>query len=192
MIKKLSFLFLLATTAFSASAQNVAIADLQQDVELLKREIGQLRLDIEQLSRENRTLLSELNKLKRGSAGNDVVKSQISSVRTEVSAQNEALKREIISVVRKDMEAMTSQMNTAIAKLSKSMNASVQAPVATKKFSTDYPESGFLYTVKSGDTISKIAQKYNSKIKWIQDANEISDPSRGLKVGAEIVVPQKK
>lgn len=45
--------------------------------------------------------------------------------------------------------------------------------------------------MQAGDSISKIARKMNSRIKWIQDANKIADPSRGLRIGDEIFVPQK-
>ena len=75
-------------------------------------------------------------------------------------------------------------------KLAKAIGSRPQAsmPVA---FGSDYPQSGITYVVQSGDTLAKIARKNNSKIKWIQDANKIADPSRGLRIGDKIFIPQE-
>ena len=66
----------------------------------------------------------------------------------------------------------------------------MEEELSMKEQKKDYPKSGITYTVQSGDSISKIARKNNSRIKWIQDANKISDPSK-LQVGDEIFIPQK-
>ena len=107
-----------------------------------------------------------------------------------ISAQNETLKREIISLVKKDLESMAAQTNANMQKLAAAIGTRPQANLPTT-FSDDYPKTGVTYTVQAGDSISKIARKMNSKIKWIQDANKIADPSRGLRIGDEIFVPQK-
>ena len=88
------------------------------------------------------------------------------------------------------MEAMAAQTNAAMEKLAKAIGSRPQAsmPVA---FGSDYPQSGITYVVQSGDTLAKIARKNNSKIKWIQDANKIADPSRGLRIGDKIFIPQE-
>ena len=85
---------------------------------------------------------------------------------------------------------MASQTNTNIQKIAAAVGNRPQAELPTN-FSDNYPKTGITYTVQSGDSISKIARKHNSKIKWIQDANKIADPSRGLRVGDEIFVPQQ-
>ena len=86
-------------SAFTLCGQTAAVADLQQDMALLKREVGQLRLEVEQLRRENEELL---RKIKQSSNDdNENVKQQLSFAKSEISAQNETLKREIISLVKK-------------------------------------------------------------------------------------------
>ena len=55
-------------------------------------------------------------------------------------------------------------------------------------FSDDFPQKGAVHTVKKGETVSSIAQKYNSKVKWIIDANLIVYPSK-LLIGTELFVP---
>ena len=171
-----------------SSAQSVA--DMQQDLALLKREVGNLRLEVEQLSNQNQELARKLRQAQASTSSNDVVQAQIASVRNNVSSQNEALKREIVALVKKDIENLAKQTDTAIQKLAKAIGSRPQAE-PTKTFSKDYPQTGIEYTVQSGDTLGKIARKHNSKVKWIQDANEIADANRGLRVGQQIFIPQK-
>jgi LysM repeat protein len=57
-------------------------------------------------------------------------------------------------------------------------------------FSSDYPQKGFVHKVEKGETVSSIAKKYESKVKWIIDANQIADPTKVF-VGKELFVPQK-
>ena len=47
-----------------------------------------------------------------------------------------------------------------------------------------------VYTIKAGDTLNKIAKKYNLTVQQIEDANKdtIKDPNR-IKVGDKIVIP---
>lgn len=175
-------------STYTLCGQTAAVADLQQDMALLKREVGQLRLEVEQLRRENEELL---RKIKQSSSDdNENVRQQLSFAKSEISAQNETLKREIISLVKKDLESMAAQTNANMQKLAAAIGTRPQANLPTT-FSDDYPKTGVTYTVQAGDSISKIARKMNSKIKWIQDANKIADPSRGLRIGDEIFVPQK-
>lgn len=192
-MKFANFIFLgaaFAVSTFDVSAQTAAVADLQQDMAQLKYDVGKLRLEVEQLRRENEALAQRLRSVQTSSVGSETVRQQVSVVKSEVAAQNEALKREIVNLVRKDLEAMASQTNTNIQKIAAAVGNRPQAELPTN-FSDNYPKTGITYTVQSGDSISKIARKHNSKIKWIQDANKIADPSRGLRVGDEIFVPQQ-
>jgi LysM repeat protein len=47
-----------------------------------------------------------------------------------------------------------------------------------------------VHKVEKGETVSSIAKKYESKVKWIIDANQIADPTKVF-VGKELFVPQK-
>ena len=47
-----------------------------------------------------------------------------------------------------------------------------------------------IHIVKRGDTVKSIAKKYGSKVKWILDANQITDPEK-IKIGEKISIPQK-
>ncbi|MBE6413049.1 MAG: LysM peptidoglycan-binding domain-containing protein [Verrucomicrobiaceae bacterium] len=189
-MKKYILFTVLATLSINAWAQNSTILiDLRQDVNLMRREVGELRLEVEQLRSENEQLKKLVDKLRSSSIGSESVRSQVSSVKASVSAQNEALKREIIARVKKDIDALAEQTNSAIQKLAKAVSATPQ--IATPKtFSDNYPKTGITYKVKSGDSVSKIARANGSRIQWILDANQIGDP-KDLRVGAEIFIPQK-
>ena len=54
-----------------------------------------------------------------------------------------------------------------------------------KDLSSDYPQKGFVHKVEKGETVSSIAKKYESKVKWIIDANQIADPTKVF-VGKEL------
>ena len=71
--------------------------------------------------------------------------------------------------------------------LKRYQSSTSQVPAQT--FSTDYPQRD-LSTGWKGETVSSIAKKYESKIKWIIDANQIVDPTK-VYVGKELFVPQK-
>ena len=56
-------------------------------------------------------------------------------------------------------------------------------------FSDNYPKSGVSYEVQSGDTLSQIAVQFGSRVEYIQNANQINDPARDLRVGDIIFIP---
>ena len=56
-------------------------------------------------------------------------------------------------------------------------------------FTDNYPKSGVSYEVQSGDTLSQIAVQFGSKVEYIQNANQINDPARDLRVGDIIFIP---
>ncbi|PWM30523.1 MAG: hypothetical protein DBX55_04445 [Verrucomicrobia bacterium] len=173
-----------------AWAQNVAIADMQQDISLMRREIADLKTEVEQLRREAQSMAQRLAKYERASSAGESAAIQIAGVRSQTASQMEAMKREIVEQVRKDIEALANQTNRQMSKLADAVGKVPQQEVQ-KTFSEDYPKTGITYTVKSGDYLTKIARENNSRVKWIQDANRIADPSRGLRAGDQIFIPQK-
>jgi LysM repeat protein len=96
-----------------------------------------------------------------------------------VSTQNE---------LNKKFQQIIEQMNRGFEQVSASANTANESKVPT--FSNDYPKNGFVHKVEKGETVSSIAQKYNSKVSWIIDANQIADPTKVF-VGRELFVPQK-
>ena len=152
--------------ALSDSLANVQIANMKQDLELIAREVAGLRTEVELLRRENAE--SRINKLDSRMLANE---KNVASLQSGFDAKL----RELIN-----------QMNQNFAKVSSSGPSASAVP----KFSTDYPQNGFVHRVEKGETVSSIAQKYKSKIKWIIDANQIADPTKVF-IGKELFVPQE-
>ena len=72
----------------------------------------------------------------------------------------------------------------------------IGAPVTEKEASpipteTQSGKKLIVHIVKRGDTVKSIAKKYGSRVKWILDANQLTDPAK-IKVGEKISIPQKK
>lgn len=69
-------------------------------------------------------------------------------------------------------------------KLSVATSSPVQKPVAK---TTPKTATGSVYTVKSGDSLSVIARRYNTTVSAIASANNISNPSR-IYVGQKLTI----
>ena len=190
-MKKIFTLIAISLAAACASAQNYAIADLEQDVAILKREVGKLRLEVERLSSENESLRREIKEAKSSSTSTEGMNATAASLRAEIAAAAEQNKRDILAAVRKELDSLAKQTNANLEKLANAIGAKPQGQIQAS-FSESYPKMGVTHTVVRGDTLSGIARKYGSTVKWIQDANRIADPNRGLVVGQTIFVPTKE
>ncbi|MDA8991620.1 LysM peptidoglycan-binding domain-containing protein [Opitutales bacterium] len=171
---------------------NVQVANLKQDLELISREVAGLRSEVELLRRENaqlRVVVDSFSK-KTNSSQNlssaQVVQlnARIASLEKRVQA-NSSSQSQIQANTDKQIQELIKQMNLGFDKVSKS----TPSPVPAKSFSTDYPQKGFVHKVEKGETVSSIAKKYKSKVSWIINANQISDPTKVF-VGKELFVPQ--
>ena len=172
---------------------NIQVANLKQDLELISRELAGLRSKVELLRRENAQLRAVVDSVSRKSNSEKGLSSaqlvqingRISTLEKEV-LENAASQAKIQSNVNQQIQELIKQMNKGFEQISKS--SVVHSPAKT--FSTDYPQKGFVHKVEKGETVSSIAKKYESKVKWIIDANQIVDPTKVF-VGKELFVPQK-
>jgi len=189
---RLGILFLLLGF-LPLSAQNAQLAGMQQD-------LAELRTEVEKLKLENADLRAALNRQKTG--------------QSPAASQNEAFAKartETLTEVDRKLKQQTADVNTALAELTRQVNAALgkTAPApATKSGKSDnpaaqaetpataedggpagVPRTGIVYRVKSGDTVTKIAQRNGSKIDWILKANNLSSPA-ALKADVDVFVPQ--
>ncbi len=184
----LCFIFSSVCMNGNLSAQNqearALVADLSQDIALMDRQIRGLKLDIEilkdnQLETLNKSSVRSLE-LKLNQMSND-----LNALKDTVSAQEKRIKQALLDEVAKQMNTYVSQINTQIGFTeNRANNTDVK-----KVFSDTYPKSGVSYEVQSGDTLSQIAVQFGSKVQYIQDANQINDPARDLRVGDIIFIP---
>lgn len=188
-------LFVGAFSSVGAADTNVRLANLTQDLELISRQVANLRSEVEILRRENaqlRIVAEKAGKTQGVSAGSlqefaRQMDGRLESLRVDI-AQNktgaEALRRHVDSRFQK----LIKQMNAGFAAYNGSSPPIASSP--SVKFTDDYPkDKGLVHVMGKGDTISSIALKYKSKIRWILSANRISDPTK-VHVGKELYVPQ--
>lgn len=191
------FLSLCALVALGAplAAQTdnlrVNVANLTQDVNLLSQEIKTLRLEVEELRRENsrlRAQVADASSNRDAQAQVARLSSEIERLRRDYRSADEAQKEQIISEISRQMNAFAKETQGAINAVADAVGSQPQIET-TVNFSSDYPQTGLTYTVRSGDTLSKIARDHGSTVKHIQNANKIVNPSRDLKVGETIFIP---
>lgn len=199
MLRQLSVISLLILAApftgphLAAQSDNlrVTVANLSQDVSQLSQQVRTLRLEIEQMQRENNQLRAQL----AAATSNRQTDMQISNLgnaiealRREFQAADATQKEQILGEVTRQMNALAKETQGAINTIADAVGSEpqVQTPV---NFSSDYPKTGVTYTVRSGDTLSKIARDHGSTIKHIQNANKIVNPAKDLQVGQTIFIP---
>ena len=188
----IAVLILTALGVHGSETLSLKVANLSEDVTDLTKAVGQLRLEVEELNRENEDLRRTLNQV---SAENVQLKAQLNkefSQFAQLKATLDGYKETIVTQVSTQFEQLSKETQKAVDDLAKhvSKKKEAQAKEDAFKFSEDYPKEGVAYTVKSGDTLSVIAQKHNSSTKDIQNANKLADP-KALKAGQIIFIPQK-
>ena len=179
-------------TAAGIDPARVQLADMEQDMAHLKTVVAQMRLEIEQLARQNaelkRTLESQVEMLQTFLTKERFTQT-VGALRIEMKSAGEARNRQIISEVSKQLGQLANQTDKALRALAKSIDLQPEI-VELSSFSDNYPRDGIVYTVQSGDTLSEIAQQFNSTVHDIQNANQIADPTK-LKVGRSLFIPQE-
>ena len=177
--------------AAQSDSLRVTVANLNQDVSLLAQQVKTLRLEIEEMRRENARLRSQVataGAKRNTEAQIDNLSSAIEALRREYRDADEAQKRQIIAEVTRQVEALAKETEQAINVVADAVGAQPQVSTPVH-FSEDYPDTGITYTVRSGDTLSKIAREHGSTIKHIQNANKIVNPAKDLQVGQTIFIP---
>lgn len=169
----------------------VDLANLSQDVSELSQLVRVLRLEVEQMQRENKQLrqqLAEATSNQDAEARISSLSRAVEAVRREYQEADTTQKEQILAEVNRQMRALAKQTEEAIASVADVVGSQpeVAPPV---HFSGDYPKTGITYTVRSGDTLSKIAREHGSNSKHIQNANKIVNPARDLQVGQTIFIP---
>lgn len=188
-----ALLLLLLASVLPSHAQNSAqLVGIQQDLTELKAEVEKLRL-------ENADLRAEVSRLR---AAPPPAAPAPKGADAESLAR---LKAEVLAELDRRLKLQTGDVNAALADLTKQVNAALGRPAPTapagpapsgpapaapvEGFPADMPQTGVKYTVKSGDSVTKVARNNKSKVEWILKANSLANPN-DLKAGAVIFIPQ--
>jgi len=193
-MRLVSVLLLIAFTSSSPVARlaqptqspAVELANMREDVRLLLQRVGQLSLRVEQLEAENDRLTKSTAGAERNFATLAQLNTALADLARELRAADAANRSEILAAVATQMENLARQTNAALDANSRNR---AQAPASTPvAFSDNFPKEGVTYTVVSGDTIARIAQKTGAKTQDILNANRIADPTK-IQVGQVLFVP---
>lgn len=195
------FFFCLLLWMFAMSlcgAQDIAtrssLANLSQDIALLDRELRSLKLEVQLLGERNDASGGELN-LQSLSAKINGLESEMRAFRVALSEQEHAIKSAVMLEMSKAMEDYFAEIKVLLTDSTNNQSAvntklrPEHRSVVKTEFSENFPKSGLSYEVQSGDTLSQIALKFGSKVTYIQDANQIANPARDLRVGDVIFIP---
>ncbi|MEX2382406.1 MAG: LysM peptidoglycan-binding domain-containing protein [Opitutales bacterium] len=174
------------------------VAGMREDVRSLFQMVQEQNFAIEELNRKNVELNATLNRQERAqreSANrNYATVSQLNQHVTELNRKiqesGREQRREVIEQVTRQIEELARQTQRAMDELAESVSTSSAPAVPRPSFSEDYPREGTTYTVRSGDTLSGIARRFNSTVPDIQNANRIADAQR-LQIGQELFIPQR-
>lgn len=172
-------------------AQSNQLAGMQQDLADLKTEVEKLKL-------ENQDLRESLSHQRASAAP-----------ASSTSEANAKQRKEVLDEVDRRLKIQTKEINAALAELTRQVNATLakgnSAPAKTKSTTpapatetpataeepapTEMPQTGVTYKVVRGDSVTRIAKKFNSKTEWILQANKLPNAA-ALKADVEIFVPQ--
>ena len=174
-------------------AQTNQLAGMQQDLADLKTEVEKLKL-------ENQDLRESLSRQRASAAP-----------ASSASEANAKQRKEVLDEVDRRLKNQTKEVNAALAELTRQVNATLAkgnpAPVKNKSTATaptaetpasaeepaaaEMPQTGVTYKVVRGDSVMRIAKKFNSKTEWILQANKLPNAA-ALKADVEIFVPQSE
>ena len=185
--------FLLSSFCLSEKlwAQNqetrTLVADLSQDIALMDRQIRSLSLEIDILKDSqgeawNRSSLRAFE-IKLNQMSND-----LNALKIALSDQEKRIKKAVLDEVTKQIDGYISNINSKLG----FANESGSKTIVNEVFSSNYPKSGLSYEVQAGDTLSQIAIYFGTKVDYIQNANQIKDPAKDLRVGDIIFIPLTK
>ena len=184
----LGFILSSAFVSGNLSAQNqearALVADLSQDIALMDRQVRGLKLDIEIL-KENQAETNKQSSIRALEIKLNQMSNDLNALKMGISAQEKRIKQAVLDEVAKQMNVYVSNINSQLGL----ENNSVKKSEVKEVFTDNYPKSGVSYEVQSGDTLSQIAVQFGSKVEYIQNANQINDPARDLRVGDIIFIP---
>ena len=184
----LCFIYSSAFVSGNLSAQNkearALVADLSQDIALMDRQVRGLKLAIEIL-KENQAETNKQSSIRALEIKLNQMSNDLNALKTAISAQEKRIKQAVLDEVAKQMNVYVSNINSQLGL----KNNSEKKSEVKEVFTDNYPKSGVSYEVQSGDTLSQIAVQFGSKVEYIQNANQINDPARDLRVGDIIFIP---
>jgi hypothetical protein len=147
----------------------------------MQQDLADLKTEVEKLKLENQDLRESLSRQRAAAAP-----------ASSASEANAKQRKEVLDEVDRRLKNQTKEVNAALAELTRQVNATLTksstAPVKTKSATpatngetpvsteepatTEMPQTGVTYKVVRGDSVTRIAKRFNSKTEWILPANK--------------------
>ncbi len=169
------------------------VANMVEDQRLMMEQMRGLLAEMDEMRRENarlKNLVEEFEATAARQSGNYATVAQVNELvrktAADLSARDEVVQRELTAMVNRELKKFANEVQKAVTSVP---TISQPDPNVKTDFPKNYPSTGVPYDVTQGDSLAGIANKLNSRVDWIQNANKISDP-RLLQVGQRIFVPQ--
>lgn len=154
-----------------------------------------LLAEMDEMRRENarlRALVEDFEAKAQRQSGSYATVAQVNELvkktAADLSARDEVVQRELTALVSRELAAFGKKVTAAVNSVPTISKPDPNVKVVFDM--TGIPNGGIPYTVQPGESIASIAKKLNSRIDWIQNRNQISDPKL-LQVGQVIFVPQE-
>jgi LysM repeat protein len=171
----------------------VQMAQMVQDVQMLKQEVQRLKLQVSLMEEKNRELAKVLESqqkylvdMRASVITLSELQSQVAGVKKDVLDELQRSQKSLVDQVNRQLEGMAKRTDDALAQMAKTINSRPQ--VTTVRPAEDYPRTGTTHTIARGDTLTSIASRYGAKINHIRSANSITNDT-ALKVGDTLFIP---
>jgi LysM repeat protein len=177
-----------STSAHAQStAQNTArLAGLESEFQAMRDEIQKLRTEVQDLH----AALTREQARNNSNTNTSSIQQQLAADRVANAEALRALESRTNQRITKLGEAFNKELNKTLA--TPAVRPPAPQPSGTRPSNpipSDIPRNAVKYTIKSGDTLEKIARLNKSKVAWILAVNDGLTANK-LKVGREILVPR--
>ncbi len=176
-----------------ADPSRLQLAQMVQDVQMLKQEVQRLKLQVSLTEEKNKELAKVLESqqkylvdMRASVVTLSELQNQTAEVKKETLEELQKSQKSLVDQVNRQLEGMAKRTDEALAQMAKTINSRPQ--VTTVRPAEDYPRTGTTHTIARGDTLTSIASRYGAKINHIRSANNITN-DLALKVGETLFIP---
>ncbi|MDQ8186561.1 LysM domain-containing protein [Pelagicoccus sp. SDUM812002] len=161
-------------------------AELEKEVVRLENAASQdsgLEESLRETSERVESLSTSMNNFSKS------VNEAITGIRSDMTkVRSDIRKVTIDALTAKKMVEELEEKGVQVSVVPSSTSSPSSAPAAAPKTPDTKPGSSGVYTIKSGDTLGKIAAAYKISLSQLQAANPGIDPRR-LRIGQQVSIP---
>ncbi len=176
-----------------ADPSRLQLAQMLQDVQMLKQEMQRMKLQMAQVESKNLELAKALEAqqkylvdMRANIVTLNELQAQVGAVRRETLEELQKSQKSLGEQVNRQIETLGKRTDQALAQMAKTIG---QAPrIENTRPMEDYPRTGVEHTVAGGETLTGIASRYGARINHIRSANNITN-DRSLQVGQVLFIP---